>query len=820
MLPPEHAIEAALETLSPGQFQLLAESYAEIELASRFGRQLVQGRDSRARTVTGWPDSYALMDDGRIDALEATTDSQNWTRHLDQDIAKASQLPAPGIGGFAFVTLGRTPRPATLSKRRKRLRELGVEERNQTFVFRQDLIKSLRSGQFARVWLTQLGLSVSSVPFVELSVAAIYGDSTPGHFMPTKREYETGQVQTPSIARSIEANLSKSGFALVNGRGAAGKTSLAGCLGWRRLKLGQPVYYLDLADPEARGMETTRRGSEILDERGDTRVLFIVDNVHQNESTAAELYRHWHLGSTGAHLLFLGRDAEHRGATRGIAPPLSSLPGTPFGLVADRDAMRAVFNRLRRKKTLGTVDVAIPNGVLKRWLRVFGGDLIAFAAAIADTEVGPPNWRVDPGDAKSYLHDRYLSGLSKGEQEALCLVADRSALELFTSVDLVDPALVTAALQDGVLERRDGELRTIHPGVGELILSAAGASIGDFAAAVSIDEGATDESFVASVVAARRLARRKRRGRARSILKAWIGANKALIDIVAVMGGGSFSERIALLELILGSEAVVSGLRDEPDAVASFVLSASLEEVTSLGTALRSKARVIKSSLQWSMKDLVEAEQVPVARLAAEARDQSAELPLILRNVHSVSPDLYDAMLQELAVNGALTSLVQSTRGLRKRSWAELVTAAACSESFESALIHAIQANPSAATRLLIYKGIGSVLIDATAEVPSVRLALIDHIRSATFSTEARTLLLASGPKRCAAIIEMAARFDPGLCVAFNALADDEERVIGAVLEWRAGPKALRRVLSATSDSCPDLDRVIRVTLLNAGRVW
>ena len=117
--------------LDAGRFQQLAERYGAMTWPDRFAGQLIQGRKADGKTINGWPDSYALGSDGRIDALEATIDQRNWRGHLSKDIERAEALPEPGLGGFAFISSAMTPEPSKLTSAKQSLTRLGVPEDRQ-----------------------------------------------------------------------------------------------------------------------------------------------------------------------------------------------------------------------------------------------------------------------------------------------------------------------------------------------------------------------------------------------------------------------------------------------------------------------------------------------------------------------------------------------------------------------------------------------------------------------------------------------------------------------------------------------------------------
>ncbi len=808
MLPSERALEEALESLGPEQFQRLAEVYAEIELPERFKNQAILGRNSRGSTTTGWPDSYAVMRDGRIDALEATRDVRNWREHLDSDIEQAAALPAPGLGGIAFITLGRTPAPATMIPPRQRLAEIGIPEGRQTFVFRQGLIKALRNGRFAHVWSANLGISVSAFPFHDLRDAPIYGTDGSAQFVPTKSEHAKGKVKQPRIASEVMRRLARSDFSYVVGRGASGKTALAACIGWPLLEKGRPVYYVDLADEATSGTDFVRAAAETLITRGDDGVLFIVDNVHRNESAAAELYRQWSDASDGAQLLLLGRRSESRSAIRGITPPLEELAKHAVELHVDRALLVGIHARLRDR--VGLSREPPPKGVLKRWENIFGGDMIAFSVALSRAKPGPPDWLLAPSDARASIHDRYLSGLAPEEQRALCIVADRSAFELSTPEHLVFPSLVSDALADGLLERRDGEMRTIHPGLGELIVSAAGAELGDFAGTAESDDD--PDAFATSCKTAYRLIQGGRREVGEAIFRRWFATGRSIVDFLAVLDSGSLQERIAMLNSVFGSDDLLADLTMSQAELEKFVGSAGLEDLVGVCLAARKQVRGARKSLRQAAEQCLRDGSIDLGGLALEARRRPAEVSLTLRRFRQFCPRLHAELIPALVESGALAASATSRVSCRRRRWVEIVTAAAMSEEAAEAIREVLQAHPDQMTRLLLNKGAGNGNLQTAIKAPILWRSLLDHLHSDAFREYARLNALTFGTYRFAGLVLLAAEHDRTLLGELDSLAADTESISAAARRWRGTQKGSTQVLMATQSHCLHLHEAFRAT--------
>jgi hypothetical protein len=80
--------------------------------------------------------------------------------------------------------------------------------------------------------------------------------------------------------------------------------------------------------------------------------LFIVDNVHQDESFAHSLVGHWERVGRGSRLLLVGRAmASNTSPSRGVVAPLGLLEAEAVPLeVATRD-LAGVYTRLARRRS-------------------------------------------------------------------------------------------------------------------------------------------------------------------------------------------------------------------------------------------------------------------------------------------------------------------------------------------------------------------------------------------------------------------------------------------------------------------------------------
>jgi hypothetical protein len=486
----EREIESAIEKLksSPGTFQTLVERYARFTYPHRFKHIVPLGRNPNNVTVKGWPDVYSLTEDFRLCVAEATH-SPDWPKHLEEDIEKAEALGRGRFSSFLFVAWDNEPRPLTdhqkpnpryekLAHFRARLVALDIPPDSINFVFKKQLIYTLRQPRFAGVLKEILGLSFHNIPFRLIRESQLFGPpDRPEAFAPAEKEYLEG-LHRVSLADEIEKRLAERGWAWVRGRGAAGKTVLAIQIALDYESRSYPAYYLNLAETEVDVAEVL----DALTTRADEQVLFIIDNVHLDEGVARDVFNHWQQVSLGSHLLLLGRDVTITDV-RGTANPLEDLQEGALTLTVSPDDLAGVFHRLARRFLASSCACPMPpTAVLQRWQSLFGGDLIAFSAAVARRirQLTQGDWHLQPQDAANYVRETYLEKASEAEWLNLLRIAVLAQLELDVPVEAINRTGIKALLQGGLVHRvtrgRDGRYEhyhLIHPGLGDLLLTAA-----------------------------------------------------------------------------------------------------------------------------------------------------------------------------------------------------------------------------------------------------------------------------------------------------------------------------------------------------------
>jgi hypothetical protein len=491
MPPSERQIESAIDSLktSPGTFQALVERYARLSYPHRFNHIVPLGRNPNNVTVRGWPDVYSLAEDFRLCVAEATH-SPDWPKHLESDIEKAEALGKGRFSSFLFVAWDNEPSPLTnlqkinprykrLEYFRDRLVALGIPPDSISFVFKKQLIHTLRQPRFAAVLKEILGLSFHSLPFRLIRESPLFG--RPGRaetFAPAEKEYLEGLVHRATLAGKVEHRLSQRGWAWIRGRGATGKTVLAIQIALDYEGSSYPAYYLNLAETELDIAKTL----DSITTSADEQVLFIIDNVHLNEVFARDIFNHWRQDSLGSRLLLLGRDVTVVDV-RGTANPLQDLQTDSLTLTVNTADLAGVFHRLARRSLATSTVCPTPSATaLERWEYLFGGDLIAFSAAVARKimQLTQGDWLLQPQDAANYVHEIYLAKASQEERLNLLRMAVLAQLEIDVPAEAINRIRIKRWLHGGLVHQVGRGVDSnyeyyhlIHPGLGDLLLEAA-----------------------------------------------------------------------------------------------------------------------------------------------------------------------------------------------------------------------------------------------------------------------------------------------------------------------------------------------------------
>jgi len=688
MAPSESAIESAVEALkkSPGTFQRLAEYYAQMVYPKRFPTLIPGGRDKSDVVLKGWPDAYI---GDPPDAVEATH-SPKWKKHLNDDLRKAEARGPGGLAGFLFVAWAPKPKDELLRPYRDRLVKLGVPTDNITFVFKQQFVRDLRQPRFASVWADLLGLPCSSAPFAPISQAGLFGAGNQ-FLAPTREEYASGRVHRPSAADKIEESLNSRGWALVRGRGAAGKTVLATQIALNPA-ICSTAYYLDLARDDVEDHVAI----EIITTHADAGVLFVVDNVHLNGALARKLFDQWQSIPKGSRLLMLGRLISATAAQKG-APPLHDLETAAVPLEVEKKDLAGVFSRLARRMVSSPPQPS--DEALDEWHRTFAGDLVAFSAAAERRrhELIHGAWGLREEDAAEYVRETYLypaalEPITEQERRNLLLIGTLATLEIETPLEALETPELHHSIRHGIAHRseygREGYVRyrLVHPSLGKLIVKAALTPVDEmqrFCAAAS------RSAFAGTMIAAR-LEGAGREQRSAEVLQGILKSPGGLRDSVITPGlqyARTNLERIARLGVLsltdtdhrLADEYVelaASALRTPLHFLASFLeyaerklpevhttLSRALADPANLKilgeTALRTPLHLLASFLEYAERKLPEVHTTLSRALADPAnlkilgetavRTPLHFLPSILEYAERKLPDVHAALAGALA---------------------------------------------------------------------------------------------------------------------------------------------------------------------------
>ena len=390
----EIEIARELERLSPDDMQRLAEDYARLRYPERFCHY-----DARALNLEGksrpycWPDAYVILADGRVNGVEATTtsDPRKIVKHLADDLKKASRRN-PQLAGFVFVS--GNPKiqldAASVNGWKERfVTEAGLQPNSVDLVFGGRLAQELVRPEFLHTRIEILGLREHPFRF-ELVRTGSAPDYTEAKFIPSAKDYEEERVHRPKVADTVLQHLDREGIALVRGVGASGKTVLAWQLAQETsAKHGSSAYYADLARIGLLTTEVANDLAEDLCQRGGSRVLFVLDNIHLDERLARQLVLAWRdlAPAQRPHLLLVGRELRSRQGNspiKGIEIPIVSLK-------ARQDEVRGVYVRLVSHEVSFDCIRDPPKDALDQWVKTFGGnphspdtttDLIAFSAAV------------------------------------------------------------------------------------------------------------------------------------------------------------------------------------------------------------------------------------------------------------------------------------------------------------------------------------------------------------------------------------------------------------------------------------------------------
>ena len=339
--------------------------------------------------------------------------------------------------------------------------------------------------------------------------SVVFGRVSREQLVPAMSEYLAGEIDPGTIAIDAEARLNE-GSVLLLGSGSVGKTTLAVWIGLRHSSDGGQCFYLDLATVDSNeALQLIPRLLSILTNFATASTLFIVDNVHQNEEIAAALLRHWNrIGSLGKFLL-VGR------RTFGSDYPrhdhhLPFLVEHVTSLEVDANDLLHTCSRIAARYSAGTI-ITLPQDAAQSWLRLFGGDRVAFGIAVRHhlEREGLQRWLMrgallQPEDAIAYTREQYLDRWPEAKEDLIKLAVG-SSMEVSLPEEAVDSQPLDRAIASGLVLRTTHGTQAhrryglVHPGLGWLLLSAA--RVRDTAAVLQVI--AEDSPFTGFLLAAR-----------------------------------------------------------------------------------------------------------------------------------------------------------------------------------------------------------------------------------------------------------------------------------------------------------------------------
>ena len=299
-------------------------------------------------------------------------------------------------------------------------------------------------------------------------------------YIPTRQEYIGGEIQVRAqLVQDVTARL-QSGWCLVRGRGTVGKTTLALVFGLQHNSRGGTTYYLKLGEDEWQQQQVR----EIISAHTGNSTLFILDDVHIDETLAYALFRHWQRCRAGSRLLLVGRSLSRSTRSTIEGTGIAQLEPEAVNVEATDEDLLSTYHRLVRISNRDDVQSAPPPAAVAAWRTLFGGDLIAFAFAIRLHLEGrnPQRW-IDAGcplagnDAISYVREKYLDPYPSARQWLIKLAAASTAAlgmpEEVPTYDALRDLMGTGIVHLTTHGRDAYRLYTLaHPGLGRLILEA------------------------------------------------------------------------------------------------------------------------------------------------------------------------------------------------------------------------------------------------------------------------------------------------------------------------------------------------------------
>jgi hypothetical protein len=412
--------------------------------------------------------------------IEATTAQDARTSHWRKDLFNLeTRLPVDRLGGLIWITWCDLSSPTDEGIMSDQVCRLGFSREDVHIIFRKQLCSLLLNPYHSRLWLNDLGLSVTPDPFSRISdVIRRSGKSQGLRIFPSLEEFESDLVHSPRLLVKVEKALAECGVAIVVGHGASGKTTLGYLLANRLYHKHSPSYILDLAKTES-DPSLVAHASQALTLFADTGVLFIIDNAHLDPDAADSLIEQWQEFGRGSELLILMRRVRAKAEVWDSYPKLEEGQLPCFDLIVETSDLEGIYRRLYIAKN-SKLPPQLDSGLLNRWLSLFGGDLIAFSAGVLglfERDGDPVS--LGPDDASAWVRHNYLT-LSHIEVSALLDLAAVAEIEVLVPIETFDDGALDSYIQRGLVwvEERGSKRKyyyysLAHPGLATLLRRAA-----------------------------------------------------------------------------------------------------------------------------------------------------------------------------------------------------------------------------------------------------------------------------------------------------------------------------------------------------------
>ncbi|MCM2477849.1 hypothetical protein HGO38_30860 [Rhizobium sp. CG5] len=490
----EYELTAKLSSLSNEDAQRIAEDFVRIRHPERFPYFAFRAFSPQGKSRPGWPDAFSVGSDGRYEGVEAThvASHSGVINHLNEYLEKATALRADQLAGFLHVSISPKVsfRPHEIREWTEKFVAAGFRRDRVELVFGQGLVEILTRPEFARTRMEILG--VDDLPnHFRLYRSKVGPDENRlgTHFIPSWEDYEEGRIHQTELAKRVTEKLSSDRAALVRGIGASGKTVLAWQIAQEVLNLGFPAFFFDFAADRNSTRHLVNALISDIKRFGHPKVLFVLDNIHVEETSAKEVFLAWHEipSLQQPQILLVGRETR---TAKG-----SSIEGLKFealSLRARQAELRGVFRRLALRSYTGGQLPEPPEAVLTNWLRTFGGkpenpkttaDLIVFSAAVFRRmrDLLHGRWRLTEADAVEQVRDVYLGALSPPETANLARLCVAERLEIAIEPEVLAfqmAALTMCNTKLGIVfrdetggRRHSIRYRLAHPALGELLMA-------------------------------------------------------------------------------------------------------------------------------------------------------------------------------------------------------------------------------------------------------------------------------------------------------------------------------------------------------------